>query len=353
MPESSKGLLIYGANGYTGELIARRAVERGLRPTLAGRSAEGVAAVAGRLGLPHLVVSLDDAAALDAALRGQAVVLHCAGPFQRTSRPMASACLRNGVHYLDITGEIAVFERLARYDAEARAAGVMLLPGAGFDVVPSDCLAAHLKRRLPTATSLELAFRGLGRISRGTATTALEGLGKSGAVRRGGAIVPAPMGGLSRKVDFGRGPVQVIAIPWGDVSTAYHSTAIPSITVYTYVPPAIAAMSRLAGAFGPLMGARPVRDVLQGLVRRGKAGPDDAERARGLSLLWGEASDDTGRRVATRMRAPEGYTLTAQTAVQIAEKVLAGQLTPGFQTPSRAYGPDLIMEFEGVERVDL
>ncbi|HMQ33478.1 MAG TPA: saccharopine dehydrogenase NADP-binding domain-containing protein [Chloroflexaceae bacterium] len=353
MPTTHDGLLIYGANGYTGKLVARRAVERGLRPTLAGRSAEGVAAVARRLGLPSVAVSLDDGPGLDAALEGHALVIHCAGPFRYTSRPMASACLRGGVHYLDITGEIGVFEDLARHDAEARAVGVMLLPGAGFDVVPSDCLAAHLKRRLPSATRLELAFRGLGGLSRGTALTALEGLGRPGAVRRGGVIVPAPVGRPARQVDFGRGPVSVAAIPWGDVSTAYHSTGIPDITVYTAVPPALIGLMRLGGALGPLMAARPVQDVLRGLVRRRGPGPDDEARARGLSLLWGEAADDVGRRAAARLRAPEGYTLTAATAVLIAEKVLAGQWAAGFQTPARAYGPDLIMELEGVERVDL
>lgn len=346
-------LLIYGANGYTGELVARRALERGLRPTLAGRNAAEVQALAASLGLPHLIVSLDDGPGLDRALAGHSLVIHCAGPFHRTSRPMASACIRGGVHYLDITGEIAVFERLARVDAEAKAAGVMLLPGAGFDVVPSDCLAAHLKRRLPSATSLELAFRGLGRISRGTATTAVEGLGKGGAVRRDGAIVPLPMGRLTRRVDFGRGPVDTVAIPWGDVSTAFYSTGIPNITVYTHMPPAVIAMIRLSSLAGPLLAARPVQDVLRGLVRRQPPGPDAGERARGLSLLWGEATDAAGQRVAARMRAPEGYTLTAITSVLIAEKVLAGQWSAGFQTPARAYGPDLITEVAGVERIDL
>ncbi|NTU84136.1 MAG: NAD(P)H-binding protein [Chloroflexales bacterium] len=346
-------LLIYGANGYTGELVARRALERGLRPTLAGRSAVGVAAVSRRLGLPSCVVSLDDGPGLDAALAGRAAVLHCAGPFSRTSRPMAEACLRTGVHYLDITGEIAVFEGLARRDGEAQAAGVMLLPGVGFDVVPSDCLAAHLGRRLPSATRLELAIRAVGRASRGTATTAVEGMGKGGAVRREGKIVPAPLGRLTRRVDFGRGPVDTLAIPWGDVSTAYHSTGIPNITVYAYMPSPVIAMLRLGGGLVPILGARAVQELLGGLVRRQPAGPSDEERARALTLLWGEVSDDQGRRVVARLRTPETYTLTAMTAVLIAEKVLSGQWAAGFQTPSRVYGPDLILEVEGVERVDL
>lgn len=153
-----RDFIIYGANGYTGALIAREAVRRGMRPILAGRRADSIAGLAGELGLQHRAFSLDTRAKLDDAIRGNALVLHCAGPFKHTSRPMADACLRVGTHYLDITGEEQVFEMLAARDAEAKAARVVLFPGVGFDVVPSDCLAAHLKRRLPSATRLALGF---------------------------------------------------------------------------------------------------------------------------------------------------------------------------------------------------
>ncbi|NJN16307.1 MAG: NAD(P)H-binding protein [Oscillochloris sp.] len=346
-------LMIYGANGYTGALIARRAVERGLRPTLAGRNAAQVAALAQELDLPALTLSLDDPATLRAALADFRAVLHCAGPFSRTSRPMSEACLRTGTHYLDITGEIAVFEALARRDAAARAAGVMLLPGVGFDVVPTDCLAAHLKRRLPDATHLELAFRALGRVSRGTATTAIENMGGSGAIRRNGRIVRTSPGRLTRRVDFGRGPVTVTAIPWGDVSTAYHSTGIPNIVVYTYLPAAAREMMRVGSLLGPLiLGAKPVQSVLRGMIRRSPPGPNAEERERGKGLLWGEVRNAAGQRVVSRLITPEGYALTARSAVLIAEQVLAGDVYPGFQTPSRAYGPDLILAVDGVRRID-
>jgi len=349
----SEHILIYGANGYTGTLVARRAVERGLRPVLAGRNADAVGEVAKRLDLPHLAVNLDDVAGLEAALDGRVAVIHCAGPFSKTSRPMANACLRTGVHYIDITGEIAVFEELHARDEEARAAGVMLLPGAGFDVVPSDCLAVHLKRRLPEATHLALAFRGLGGISRGTALTALESLETTGAIRRDGVIVTSPLGELRRQVDFGYGPVDVVAIPWGDISTAYYSTGIPNIVVYAYLGRVGALLAGQGPLLAPALGASALRRLLRWVIRRGPAGPGDAERARGRSLLWGEVTDAAGRIAISRLSTPEAYTLTAATAVLIAEKVLAGQAPSGFQTPALAYGPDLILEITGVERTDL
>lgn len=342
-------LLIYGANGYTGTLIAREAAARGQRPVLAGRNSEAIASLARSLGLEHRAFALDDPAA---GLRGARVVLHCAGPFSRTSKPMADACLRTGVHYLDVTGEAAVFEALAARDAEARAAGVMLLPGAGFDVVPSDCLAAHLKRRLPTATRLTLAFQALGGVSRGTALTILENMPRGGLVRQGGTLTPVPAAWKVRTIDFGAGPVVTMTIPWGDVASAYYSTGIPDIEVYTAAPLGVRLTARASRYLGGLLGSRPVQRFLGWRVRARGSGPSDEERARGRSFLWGEAEDPGGRRVVSRMQAPEGYTLTARTALAIAGRVLAGDAPLGFQTPSTAYGPDFILGLEGVARQD-
>jgi short subunit dehydrogenase-like uncharacterized protein len=264
---------------------------------------------------------------------------------------MVDACLDLGAHYLDITGEIDVFESCFARDAAARDAGVMLLPGTGFDVVPSDCLAAHLHRRLPSATTLALAFVTPGRLSRGTMATAIDKLDRGSAVRRAGAIVRIPPGSLTREVDFGRGPRRVVAIPWGDVSTAYHSTGIPDVAVYTLAPGPARAFLKLSRWSGPLLGLAPVKRVLAAVARSGPAGPSAEERERGFVLLWGEATDGA-RRVVSRMRTPDGYELTARTAVLSLEKTLAGGARPGFQTPSRVFGPDFVLEVEGVERTD-
>ena len=345
--------LLYGSYGYTGRLCVERARAVGLTPLLAGRDAAALAAQSAQTGLPHRAFSLDDTAALDAALREHGVVLHAAGPFSRTSRPMVDACLRTGAHYLDITGEIAVFEAVAARDAQARAAGVMLLPGAGFDVVPSDCLAAHLKQRLPSATQLRLAFQGIGGISRGTLTTMIENIAQGGAVRRGGRIERVPAAYRTRQVDLGRGPVSVTTIPWGDVSTAFHSTGIPDVEVYTRVG-AGARRGMVASRYlGWLLGSGPTQRMMKRRIHGGPPGPTPEQRARGASLLWGQAEDDAGGRAVSRMRTPEGYTLTAMTSVEAVRRVLAGDAPAGFQTPSRAYGADWILDFDGVERVDV
>jgi short subunit dehydrogenase-like uncharacterized protein len=344
--------LVYGANGYTGHLVARVAAQRGERPVVAGRSPGEIEGIAKELGLEHRVFSLDHPDEVDRGLQGMAVVLHCAGPFSRTYRAMAEACLRTKTHYLDVTGEAVVFEALAARDGEAQKAGIMLLPGSGFDVVPSDCLALHLKNRLPTARRLSLGFQPIGGLSRGTATTMIENLHRGGLVRRGGKLVSVPAAWKTRVIDFGRGPRTAMTIPWGDVATAWYSTGIPDIEVFMAARTRLRVATRLSRYVAPLLRTRWFQERAKARVRSGPPGPTDEQRARGKSLLWGEASDEAGRRVVSRLATPEGYTLTAQAALAIVGKVLEGQAPVGYQTPAKAYGADFVLGLEGVTRTD-
>ena len=341
--------LIYGSYGYTGSLIAREAVKRGLKPVLAGRDAGKLEAQALELGLEGRMFSLDSLEEVAEGLGGVTAVLHCAGPFSKTARPMAEACFEAGVHYLDITGEIEVFERLAGWDARALTNGVTLLPGVGFDVVPSDCLALYLKERLPGATRLKLAFEGLGGVSRGTARTALESF-LGGAVRKNGKIVSVPAAYKTRQVDFGEGPRTTVTIPWGDVATAYHSTGIPNVEVYMAAPARLVWAMRASRYLNPLLKAGPVQRFLEARIQKGPAGPDERTREGGRTLLWGEVTDEAGGRAEARLRTPEGYKLTVLASLLVLEKVLAGDVKPGFQTPAAAYGAELVLELDGVER---
>jgi len=347
---SGTQVLIYGANGYTGRLVITEAVEQGLRPILSGRNAAELQALGTEHQLEVRVAPLDDAAALDRALESCAVVIHCAGPFSRTAQPMADACLRTGTHYLDITGEISVFETMAARSKEAAAKGVMLLPGAGFDVVPSDCLAAFLKEQLPGATRLTLAFTGGVGLSRGTATTMTENIAEGGAVRRGGKIVRVPAAFHERDIDFGDKVRHAVTIPWGDVSTAWYSTRIPDIEVYTAASKGTARGMKMTRYIGWLLATAPAQRFLKGRIRSGAAGPSESTRRTAVARLWGEVADATGKTVRARLQAPDGYTLTACTAVAAAKKVLGGFARPGFQTPSLAFGSGFILEIPGCTR---
>jgi len=344
--------MVYGATGYTGSLIAREAVQRAMRPVLAGRNAESLATLAGELGLDHRVFALDAPGTIADGLRGIHTLLNCAGPFSRTARPMVDACLRVRTNYLDITGEADVFEALAARDAEARAAGIALLPGVGFDVVPSDCLSAHLKRRLPTATRLNLGFQSSGRLSRGTALTALEGLAEGGLVRENGIIRRVPAAWKTRTIDFGNGPAKAITIPWGDIATAFHSTGIPNVEVYMAAPWSIRVGARLSRWLGWLLGSRVVQSRLRRRILAGRPGPTEEERRGNRCYFWGKAMDESGGKAVARQQTPDGYDLTVQTAITSVARVLSGAVPPGFKTPAMAFGPDFILEISGVTRTD-
>jgi short subunit dehydrogenase-like uncharacterized protein len=335
--------LIYGANGYTGELIAREAVRRGLRPIVGGRSAEKIEPLARELGLEARAFPLTTP-----KLDGVDAVLHCAGPFVHTSAPMVKACLDAGVHYLDITGEISVFEAIMAMNDAAVQRGVTLIPGVGFDVVPTDCLAAMLAARLPGATELELAFfTPKAELSRGTLKTMIESIGEGGAIRRDGRIVRVPPAYDARTIPFSCGPRMAMTIPWGDVSTAFHTTGIRNIRVYTGASPKSVARMRRIRSFLPLLGIKPVKRLLQSFANR-RSGPGEAARAMGRTYLWGRVSNGVDE-VTMTMTTPEGYAFTVLSALAAVERLLASPRRPGSFTPAKYFGAEFVTTIEGVE----
>ncbi|MBY8881121.1 saccharopine dehydrogenase family protein [Actinacidiphila acidipaludis] len=331
--------LLYGATGYTGRLIARRALARGMRPVLAARNAAKLVPFAAELGLEHRVFGLGESAAIRRGLTGVDAVAHCAGPFVRTALPMAQACVETGTAYIDITGEIDVFESLHALGPRAAAAGVPLLPGAGFDVVPTDCVAALLARRLPDATQLDLAFLVGGGTSPGTARTALAGAADGGRIRAGGEIRTVPVGSRQVRAAFPSGARTVVSVPWGDVSTAYHSTGIPDITTYTAVPAPALAASRV-------LRVRPLRGALAGLAGKVVRGPGERALNGSRSEVWGRARDAAGNTVSATLSGPNPYSMTADSVLRIIERL--AELPTGFRTPSMALGADFAGTLDGV-----
>lgn len=346
-------LLIYGANGYTGEMIARAAAAQGLSPILAGRSEAAVSALARELGCEFRVFGLGDPSAIAAGLAGCRIVIHCAGPFSATAAPMMAACIAAHVHYTDITGEIDVFELGFQQDAAARQAGIVVCPGVGFDVVPTDCIALTLKQAMPDATRLALGFDSRSGMSRGTASTSVERLGYGSRVREGGVIRRIPFGSRSRNIDFGAGMKLATAIPWGDVSTAYRTTGIPDIEVYVPVSPGALANLRRLGRLGWLLRRRSVQAIMKWRIRKGAPGPSALEREKTPVHVWGEARDVAGRTKTARVRVPNGYTVTTDAAVAIARRLLESAASPGFTTPARLMGADFVTRLPGATQISV
>ncbi len=342
-----KNWMIYGAYGYSGQLIAELAQQKGMRPMLAGRNAAKTQAVAERLDLPWCAFDLDNSTAMVKTLRDVDAVIHCAGPFSATSAPMIAACLEAQTHYFDISGEMAVFEHAnsAAINRAAKAAGVVVCAGVGFDVVPTDCLAKALSEKMPDATELHLGFAGSMSLSPGTAKTMVEGLAKGTFARRNGKLINIPL--TVRDIDYGSGPLQSMAVSWGDISTAFYSTGIPNITVSWPASNSDLRNSKLAAWLRPIIRLPAVQRYLKRQVDKKVVGPDASSRDANHVDVWGEATNAKGETVSARVKTANGYTLTQLAPVAIVEAFAESDLPCGSLTPSILMGKDFVSTLSG------
>ena len=345
--------MIYGANGYTGELLAREALSRGLTPVLAGRNQQAVSALASELGLQARHFTLDDPDAANQGMQGMNIVVHCAGPFSATSQPMIDACLHNHCHYLDITGEIDVFIAAQSRHSEAAEADVVICSGVGFDVIPTDCIAARLKEAMPDADRLALGFDSRTGFSPGTAKTSVEGLKYGGRIRQNDKIKTVPLAYQSRDIDFGNGTKHAGTIPWGDIATAWFSTGIDDIEVYIPMAPSAATRLRRLDRLRPLLGLPPVQALLKYLVGRRILGPGSDQRLNARSFVWGEAQNRVGKKITARIETANGYDVTVEGALFAVDFLQQNEPAPGYYTPSRLLGADCIEKLAGSGEMQL
>ncbi len=344
--------MLYGATGYTGGLVLDELLRRGIRPVLGGRNAGKLQTLAETHGLSHRTTSLRSDE-LSAAVRGIRVLLNAAGPFEETAAPLAAACLSSSVHYLDLSGEPAAIEPLARHHAAACERGVMIMPGIGFDVVASDCLMAHLARRVPTAQRAWIGLAGLNHASRGSARTFARWGGRGILIRRNGLLQTMPPGELHRSFDYGEGPRVSLGLTWGDVSTTYFTTGIPNTEVYFEATGVLLGTLAASRFWGSWLNTPSVQSMLDAQVELLPAGPTSVEREAMQIITVAEVEDRSGRRSSARLRTPQSYTFTALSSAEIAMRALGGDLQPGFQTPGRILGGDFPLTLPGVHREDL
>lgn len=339
--------MIYGANGYTGELIAREAVRQGLKPTLAGRNKAKVETLAQELGLNYKAFGLDNVDAVSEQLKGFKLVMHCAGPFSATSKPMIEACIKAGAHYLDITGEIAVFELAQSLNSQAEKADIVLCPGVGFDVIPTDCVAAKLKEVLPDATHLALGFDSKSGFSPGTAKTSTEGMADGGKIRKDSKITTVALAHHVRKIDFGDGQKSAMSIPWGDVSTAFYTTGIPNIEVFVPAPPKMICGAKFLNLVRPILKLQLVQNAIKSHISKSVVGPDEEVRAKLPTYVWGEAKNTHGQTKTVRIQTDNTYSLTINGSLIVIRYLLNNKVQGGSYTPAKLMGSDLVTKIPG------
>jgi short subunit dehydrogenase-like uncharacterized protein len=352
MNKGKTRLLLYGAYGYTGRLTAELAAEKKLDVVLAGRNRDALVALGDRLNLSTRVLGLDSASQLSEGLKDIACVVHMAGPFALTSAPMLNACIATQTNYIDITGEIEVFEAMWAREKEIRRAGITAVPGAGFDVVPSDCLAGYVAGKLERPASLVIALRGLESASQGTLRTAIRQISKPVLCRRSGAIV-ALEDRAPRWIDFGSGGEPCVPVSWGDVATAFHSTGVSNITVYFRRTKLFRSADIAGKLFGPLLRSQLGQRGLAAIVRKFPEGPNRAERIGHRSTVWAEAIDTSGSSFKASLSTPDAYDFAANSALEIALRISRLQVPLGLVTPFQAFGADFVLSLPGCSRTDI
>ncbi|SCW78437.1 MULTISPECIES: trans-acting enoyl reductase family protein [unclassified Pseudomonas] len=316
-------LLIYGAAGYTGRMAAERAKALGLRFEIAGRNHARLVALAAQLAVPYRVFDADADAA--GSLSGISVLLNFAGPFAHTAEPLMRACIKAGIDYLDITAEINVYRVAERLGAEAVSRNVMLLPGVGWDVVPTDSLAVHVAKRVEQPFALSIALQVPGSMSRGSAMSVSEIMGAGVLARVDGELVETP-DATPRHFDFGEGPVLCVPLSFGDLVTGWHSTGIPNIAMFVHI----------AGDAFP-----------EGDLSQMPDGPTQAQREAHPARAVIEVVGVDGTIVRSVIETVNGYSYTPLAAVEAARRVLTGDRLAGFATPARVFGGGFAESIEG------
>jgi short subunit dehydrogenase-like uncharacterized protein len=323
-------ILIYGATGYTGKLASLRARDSQLSFEIAGRNPEQVAKLANQLDVPFRVFSLDDPVALHAGLAGMTAVLNCAGPFASTARPLMEACIAGGVHYLDVTAEYRVYALAESLSERATAAGVMLLPGVGWHVVPSDCLVLYVAAKVAQPQSLRIAFQVADTMSRGSAATVGE-MRSVGLLVRADGIIVAKLDAAPERFDFGVGPVDSVPVSFGDLVTAWKSTGIPNISMFVNMK----------------------KNVLPAGVAAVAEGPSLEERTANPASFVVEVTGIDGTVVRARMDTVNGYTYTPMVAIEALRLLAAGQAKFGFQTPATVFGVGFAASIADTRVIDM
>lgn len=359
----NKNWMIYGATGYTGQLIAREAVKRGHKPILAGRSEHKLKPLAEELGLEYTAFGISDMFTAVGGLQEAGnieLVMHCAGPFIHTSSPMLKACLQIGAHYLDLTGEIPVYENTFLFGEKAKERNIVLISGVGFDIVPSDCLNRYVAEQIPNAISLEVVVDvstslqgGEVGVSAGTFKSFINMIPGGGYVRRGGKLIPLDFGMESKMFDMPNGQRAAMAIPWGDLSTAYRSTGIPNITTYGCIPPQqIAGIRSSAYLAQNLLKIKPLREWLGQQIDTTLIGPSEQARETNKTYLYARATDQAGNYAEAWLETIEAYKFTAIASIMATERVLDGNYS-GAMTPAEAFGSDFVLDIAGTQRFDI
>lgn len=330
--KAEKKMLLYGATGYTGKIIAERAKELNLDFDIAGRDQDKLLSVANKLNVGYHVFGVDDQDAWQEALKDKHVLINAAGPFALTARQAMEACLKAGVHYLDISAELDTYQLAESLDQEAKAAGIQIISGAGL-FVSYDALVVHLSKLIAEPEYLSVGFRHYGGFSKGSVLSSKNIADLGILIRKNGDIIHNPHP-ESKTFSFGEQQVECIPTPLGGIILSYKSTGIPNIEEY----------------FSLKLPVNELPDLTAGNLH---GGPTKEERAAGRNGISAEITGRDGKVVKAYVDAPSGYDLTPLSVVAIAHRILKEDFKTGYQSPGSAYGEEILNDIPDIFLTDI
>ncbi len=346
-----KSWMIYGAYGYTGKLLSQEAKIRGHSPVLAGRSVNKLIPLADELDLDYIVFDLEDSKKLINIIRDFELIFHAAGPYKFTSAPMVKACLKSGTNYLDITGELPIFEQNFEFDQQAKDIGIAIISGVGFDVVPTDCLAKYISNKIPNPTHLEVGIAGSSSPSAGTLKTIIEYSDLGTLIRKDGVLVH-PEKIHEKKIQFSDKERIMRPVVWGDLVTAYRSTGIPNIITYMPIPKKSIGVGKSTGiSKESWVSNENQKKLVREWIEKNVHGPDEQTLQTARSYLWAQVTNDKDTFYQAWLETIESYRFTAVAGVRAVEKLFKLK-SKGALTPALAFGADFVLEIQDTKRFD-
>ena len=350
-------IVLYGATGYTGRLVADELERRGLEYVVSGRDEEKLTRLAEGRGATMRATPLDDDRALRELLADASAVISCAGPFTLAGHALVRAAVDTGTHYVDSTGEQPFIKLVFdSHGAAAERAGVALVPALGFDYAPGDFIARLAARGHEPLEELVMAYavKGFG-LSRGTMRSGLEIVKGGDVVYEDGNWRPAPFGVFRASFDFPEpiGRQTMSRYPSGEVVTVPRHTrtkrVVSMVTTRTMAPhPALAPILPYTLPPFALTMRTPLRGVLGRAIGALPEGPSEAERRAAEFTIVAVARGENGSERRGVVRGSDVYGLTAVTLVHGAELMSAtGYDRAGALAPAAAYDPEAFLNYLG------
>ena len=300
-----------------------------------------------------VVVDLQEDERLKNSLKEVDLVLNAAGPFVHTALPIVRACLETRTTYMDVSSEVMVLEEIFTLNQQARERGVAIIPGVGFNVLASDCLALYAAGKVDSPTELEIAtLWATDGMSPGSTKTMYENFPVGTLARREGQLVRINAGKKRRQQRFLDGEYPILPVAIGDLTTAYRTTQIPNITTYTaFTEQTADEYSRMEPILRRLFSFAFVRRMASIRVEETSSDSEDHFKWRKPSQVWVLVRSEVGEGLQAWLETVDSYTFTAEASVQSAER-LADEKLAGVLTPAQAFGANFVLEIDGTKRVD-